>query len=166
MASHIRHTDKIASGLLLLLSAAVFVISADFPRGPGETSPAFFPRLIVSLIALFALVQLVQSIQFDVEEAHEITLSNVGTVAIAAGLVIGYIVVMPFLGFLLSTIAFLVVSMHFSGVDRVSRSVPISIGLALALHYVFVVFLRVPLPDNPFIPIGRMLPSLLVGGVA
>ncbi|XVH33238.1 tripartite tricarboxylate transporter TctB family protein (plasmid) [Haloferacaceae archaeon DSL9] len=164
MVIEIRHTEKIASGLLLLLTATVFLLTNGFPSGPGVTTPAFFPRLIVSLIALFALVQLIKAVRFDIEKTHEITASVVVTVGIAAGLVIGYVAVMPFLGFLFATILFLILSMHFSGVERLSRSVPVAVGLALVLHYVFVQFLRVPLPDNPFVPIGRMLPSLLLQG--
>ena len=73
---------------------------------------------------------------------------------------VGYVVLMPILGFLIGTILFLIVSMHFSGVERVRRSVPAAVGLTLVLYYVFVAFLRVPLPENAFLPIRRMLPPL------
>lgn len=165
MAFEIRHTHKIASGLLLLLTAVVFYLSRDFPTGVGETSPAFFPRIIVALIAIFAIAQLIKAIRFDTEQTYEVTRSSVKTVGIAAALVVAYVVTMPYLGFLIGTILFLIVSMHFSGVERVRESVPVAFGLTLVLHYVFVGFLRVPLPDNAVVPIGRMLPTLWIGGV-
>ena len=166
MAIQISHTDKIASGLLFVLTAVVFYLSRDFPTGISETSPAFYPRVIVGLISVFAFAQLVRSIRSDTGQTYELTMSKVTTVTIAAALVIGYVVTMPFLGFLIGTILFLVVSMHFSGVEKLRKSVPVATGLTLVLHYVFVAFLRVPLPDNAFVPIGRMLPSLWIfGGV-
>lgn len=165
MAFEISHTNKIASGLLLLLTAAVFYLSADFPTGVGETSPAFFPRVIVALIAVFAIAQIVKSIRLDNEQTYEITKEKVITVGIAAGLVVAYVVTIPYFGFLIGTILFLIASMHFSGVERVRKSVPVAFGLALALQYIFVGFLRVPLPDNAVVPIGRMLPFIWVSGV-
>ena len=166
MAIHISHTDKIASGLLLLLTAAVFYLSRDFPSGISETSPAFYPRVIVTLLSVFAIAQLVRAIRFDTEPTYELDRERVTTVSIAAVLVVGYVVLMPILGFLIGTILFLIVSMHFSGVERVRKSVPAAVGLTLVLYYVSVAFLRVPLPENAFVPIGRMLPSLWIfGGV-
>ncbi len=165
MSFEIRHTNKIASGLLLLLTAVVFYLSADFPTGVGETSPAFFPRVIVALITVFAIAQVIKSIRLDNEQTYEITRNHVVTVGIAAGLVVVYVIVMPYLGFLVGTILFLIVSMHFSGVERIRESVPIAFGLALALQYIFVGFLRVPLPDNAIVPIGRMLPLIWIHGV-
>ncbi|WP_255681370.1 tripartite tricarboxylate transporter TctB family protein [Natrinema sp. SYSU A 869] len=117
------------------------------------------------MIALFAVAQLINAIRSDEERSYEISASVAVTVGIAAVLVVGYVVLMPFLGFLLATVVFLVVSMHFSGVDRVWKSVPVALGVSLALHYIFIQFLRIPLPENPFVPIGRLLPSLWYGGV-
>lgn len=161
----VSHTDKIASVLLLLLTGVVFFLTADFPSGYGATSPAFFPRLIVSLIAVFAIVQLIDSFRADEVRSYEITPSVAVTVGIAAGLVVAYVFLMVYLGFLLGTAVFLVASMQFSGVDRIWKSVTVSVGVSLALYYIFYRFLRVPLPENPFIPIGRLLPSLWYSGV-
>lgn len=165
MTLRIRHTDKIASGLLFLLTAVIFFLTEEFPSGFGQTSPAFFPRVIVSLIALFALVQLIDSFRTEEVRSYEISPSVVVTVGIAAALVVGYVVLLPYLGFLLGTALFLVVSMHFSGVEEIGKSVPVSVGVTLVLYYIFVQFLRVPLPENPFVPIGRYLPSLWYSGV-
>jgi hypothetical protein len=116
--------------------------------------------MIAGLIALFALGQLVKAFRTDERRSYEITPSVVVTVAIAAGLVVGYVVLMPYLGFVIATILFLVVSMHFSGVEKARKSILVSLGITLLLHYVFVQFLRIPLPENPIVPIGRLLPSI------
>lgn len=164
MAIEIKHTDKIASALLLLLAIVVFVATADFPRGPTETGPDFFPRMIVALIAFFALVQLAKSVRSEVPNTHEVSRSVAVTVAIAAALVVGYVAVMPFLGFVLATLLFLVVSMHFSGVETFRHSIPISVVVTIVLYYVFVQFLRVRLPEGVLVDFGQLLPSLWIAG--
>lgn len=160
MAFELRHTDKIATALLLALSALVFVLTADFPSGPGVTTPAFYPRFVAAMIALFALVQLGQSLRRGTASTHAITWERTKPVVVMTGLVVAYVGLMPLLGFLIATVLFLLVAMHYSGVERYRTSVPVAVGVAIALHYVFVEFLRVPLPRNPFLPISRLLPSL------
>lgn len=164
MTLELSHTDKVASGLIFLLTAAIFYLTTDFPSGYGATGPAFFPRVIVGLMSVFALVQLVKAIRSE-PRTQELSRSTVKTVAVAAALVVGYLLVMPYLGFLVGTVVFLLVSMHFSGVDGFRTSLPVSIGVAIALYYIFVQFLRVPLPESSILPISRLLPGLLVGGV-
>lgn len=160
---HLKHTAKIGSILWIALAAGVFVVTADFPRGPGETGPAFYPRTIAALIAFFALVQLVRSLERDAVRSHEIDLGAAKRVAGAFLLVVLYVLLVPWLGFVLATVAFLAVTMRYSGVTSVLRLGGVSIGLTLLLYYTFVVFLRVPLPESPLVPIAPHLPSLLVG---
>lgn len=161
MGIELSHADKIGSVLLLALAAGVFVVTADFPRGPTETGPAFYPRMIAVLIAFFAFVQLGRSVRRDGVRSHEIerdtTVRVVGTVA----LVVAYVLLLPWVGFVAGTAAFLLVAMRYSGVRSYARMVPVSIGLTLVLYYAFAVFLRVPLPESPLYPVAESLPWLL-----
>ncbi|EMA54425.1 tripartite tricarboxylate transporter TctB family protein [Halococcus salifodinae] len=165
MTLKISHIDKVASGLIFLLTAIIFYLTMDFPSGYGATGPAFFPRVIVGLMSVFALAQFVNVIRKDEPRTQEISWSAVKTVGIAATLIVGYLLTMPYLGFLTGTVGFLLVSMHFSGVEEFRTSLPVSIGVAIALYYVFVQFLRVPLPESAMLPVSRVLPGLFVGGV-
>ncbi len=160
MGSTVSHTDKIASALLLALAVVVFVVSADFPEGPGQTSPAFFPRVIAALIALFALGQFGKSVAEDSVRSHEITWPVARRVLVVAALVVAYVATMPHLGFVLGTVVFLVVTMRYSGVRQYRRSVPLSIAVTLVLYYVFFEFLRVPLPRSRYLPVEELLPPL------
>ncbi|WP_336037207.1 tripartite tricarboxylate transporter TctB family protein [Halobacterium yunchengense] len=165
MTIRISHTDKIASGLVFLLAAAVFFVSEDFPGGYGATGPALFPRVIVGLMAGFALVQVARRVKRGDPKTHEVSLSAVKTVAVVAAMVVGYILLMPYLGFLVGTVAFLVVAMYYSGISELRRTVPISFGVTLALFYLFGEFLHVPLPESAILPVSRLLPSMLSVGV-
>lgn len=161
MAYRVFRSDVIAAGSLLALSAAVFVVSADFPGGRGgDPGAAFFPRLIAGTIAVLALALLVKHVVADDRESHEIHPAVARRLVIVMAFPILYIFLMPVVGFPLTTVAFLSGLMWYSG----ARSVPIvvgsSIGVTLVLYYIFVVFFRVPLPEG-IVPIGRFLPSVI-----
>lgn len=163
MGVRIAHTDKIGSILLLALAAGIFVVTAEFPRGPAETGPAFYPRMIAVLIAFFALVQLARSFQSGDVRSHEIDRAVTIRVTIAALLVVAYVLLLPWLGFVTGTVAFLLVAMWYSGVRSYPRMVLVSVGLTVLLYYTFVVFLRVPLPVSPLYPVSEHLPGLVWG---
>lgn len=163
MAYRLPHSDLIAAGALLALSAAVFVVSSGFPGGrEGDPGAAFFPRFIAAVIALFAIVQAVRYLRDERTRIHEIDPGTTRRLAVVMAFPIAYVLLMPFVGFLVTTIAFLAAFMWYSG----ARSIPVvagsSIGITLVLHYVFGVFFRVPLPEG-IVPIARLLPSIWIG---
>lgn len=166
MAITIKHTEKIGAGLLLLLSAGIFAVTADFPSGPGETGAAFFPRILAVLIGAFALLQLIRSGYRDKRREHDVSPDAVKRVSGAFLLVVGYALALPWVGFVTGTIAFLTVAMRYSGVESIPRMIGVSTGITLLLYYVFAVFLRVPLPESPLVPVARYLPSTTVGVLA
>jgi hypothetical protein len=165
MTLRISHTDKIASVLIFAFTGVVFYLTRDFPSGYGATGPAFFPRLIVVLMSVFAFVQLVKAFRKEESRSQAISPSTAKTVGIAAAIIIAYVLVMPYLGFLVGTIVFLLVSMVFSGVRDPRKLAPVSVGVSLVLFYIFGQFLRVPLPESSIFPVNQLLPALMSGGV-
>lgn len=163
MAYRLPHTDLVAVAALLALSAVVFVVSGDFPAGQeGDPGAAFFPRFIAGAIALFALLQAADYLRSEREQLHEIDPGTAKRLVVVGAFPVVYVLLMPFVGFLVTTIAFLVAFMWYSG----ARSIPVvagsSVGITLALHYVFGAFFRIPLPEG-IVPIARLLPSLWIG---
>lgn len=165
MGIKVSHTDEIGSVLLLLLAAGIFVVTGDFPQGPGETGPDYYPRMIAVLIAFFALVQLGRSRYEDAARSHEIELPIAKRVIATLALIVVYVLLMPWLGFVTSTALFLVVAMRYSGVRSHLQMLAVAVGLTLILYYTFVVLLRIPLPESPLYPVSRYLPSLVAGVV-
>lgn len=160
MPVEIEHTDKISSVLLLALAAGVFLVSGDFPRGPGVTGPAFFPRVVAALIAAFALAQLGKRLYVSRVRSYEITREVAVRVLAVLGLVVAYVLALPWIGFVPATLAFLLATMWYSGVESLPRATIVAVGVTLALYYTFVVFLRVPLPEGVFVPVRPFLPGL------
>lgn len=161
MSFEIRHADEVAAILLLGLSAGVFVASRDFPSGFGESpGAAFFPRLIASLIGLLAGVLFVRSVVADETRTHDVSKTDLQRFVVPVAFLVGYVALMPVLGFVLDTVIFLVVLMRYSGVEIYRTSVSLAIGVGLALHYVFGEFLHIPLPEGSAVAISKWLPSI------
>jgi len=158
----ISHTDKIGSILWLALAVITYVASTGFTSGAAETDAGFYPRVIAVLIAVFAVIQLVRSISIADARSHRISLANVRRVTTVALLITTYVLLLPWLGFVTGTVLFLFAGMVYSG-SRSPREITIAaVGLPLVLYYVFSVFLRIPLPESPFIPVEALLPSVLL----
>jgi putative tricarboxylic transport membrane protein len=161
MEHSIKHTDKIGSILWLLIAAAVFVAAEDLPTGTGETGVGFYPQVIAVLIAVFAIGQLGRSIYENAVNEHTITGGQIKRVGTATALVMAYVFLLPWLGFVTATASFLVVSMIYSGARSPARITGVAIGLSILLYYVFAVFLRISLPQNPFVPVEGLLPGMV-----
>jgi hypothetical protein len=167
MSFQIRHTDKVAAVLLVGLAVGVFLASRDFPSGFGDSpGAAFFPRLIASVLALLAGVLFVRSAASSDARSYDVSATDAGRFAIPVGLLVAYVALMPIVGFVLDTVAFLVVTMRYSGVESYLRSGTLAVGLGLALYYVFGEFLHVPFPEGSVVSVARWLPSLPLAGVA
>lgn len=164
MELKIPHTDKIGSVLWILLAVGIVIVSKDLPVGTGETGAAFYPRVIAVLIGVFALLQLGQSIYQQDVTVHTIRSDNGKAAGTVAVLVTVYVLSLPWLGFVLATMIFLIVSMAYSGGRSPVRIGGSAVGISLLLYYLFAGFLRVPLPESPFIPVGEMLPGLIHAG--
>lgn len=164
MAFEIRHADKVGAVLLVALSVGVFRVSRDFPSGFGETpGAAFFPRVTAASIGLLAVVLFVRSAASGERRPPEISVEKVERFAVPVALLVAYVALMSSLGFVLVTVGFLILLMRYSGVRAYRRSIPLAIGLAVVLHYVFGEFLHVPLPEGSVVSLSRFLPSLFAG---
>lgn len=160
MAFDVEHADEIAAVALLALSAGVFWVSRDYPTGPTITpGSAFFPRLIAAGIALLAVTLLIQGF-LDGSSTHSLSSDDAVRVLAPMVVLVAYVAVMSVLGFLATTVAFLVVLMAYSGVTRLRLLIPVAVGIAVALQYVFVAFLHVPLPEGEIVALARYLPDL------
>ncbi|WP_266082326.1 tripartite tricarboxylate transporter TctB family protein [Haladaptatus caseinilyticus] len=160
MSFKIRHATHISSILLILLSAGVFFVSGTFPASPNASAPGagFFPRVIAVGIGGMALVQLIRP---NEQRVYTVTRDDITTVGSVIGFLVGYIVLMPILGFFLDTVVFLFAFMWYSGVRQPSLAAAISVGLTFVLYYTFVGFLTVSLPESAILPVTDLLPIQL-----
>lgn len=138
----------------ILLSLAVIYRANQFPDD-GELGTGFFPIILSTAIILFAIVNL------TVDDEPEFSLSEIELrpVIVVAGLLVGYLFLMPYTGFLVGTMAFLPIILYYSEVRSKPIIIALSIGLPILLFYVFDRIFLVRLPEG-VIPVSRLLPQL------
>jgi putative tricarboxylic transport membrane protein len=140
-----RKGTLVSTGLLLVFAAAGFVLTMGFPAPaqPLDPGPAAFPRLIAGGLAILALLQLLEPGKGEepLPRGRQ-ALKVVGVLV----LLLVYAAVLKPLGFIVSTIIFLVGALILAGVRRPFPLVLMPVGLAVVLFYVFYELLRVSLP--------------------
>jgi putative tricarboxylic transport membrane protein len=157
MRFQISKTDEIAGGILVLFAGAVYVVSGNFPSGiGGAPGPAFFPRFVVIVLSILAMVQFISASMTAESSERIVNNRNLARFIIPAMFLIAYAVILPFVGFLLTTFAFLTAMMYYSGARDLKVILPIGAVASVILQNVFVGFLRVPLPEGP-LELGRLV---------
>lgn len=139
--------DVWMSFILLALSVFMLIMTRDFPE-----SAARFPKLVLYLNIVLSLAVIIESIikymkfpNYIVGLSKEKVLPAIKIFV----LVVSYFVVMAFLGFVISTILFCVISIKFMGGENFLINIIIAIGFIIFVYIAFVMFLRVPIPMLP-----------------
>ena len=145
----------------IVVGVVLFIITpeqVDRPRSlfgqkPSGLDPDFWPRL-VAILFVIAGGWLVWRARELVEENRIRNLDREAIINVLATIA-GFLVlalVMPWLGFVLSSIVLLAVLSTFYGNRSVLAGAAISIGVPLAFYNILRVWLLVVLPQNPFFP--------------
>lgn len=139
--------DRIIAVIILLLGVALLVLAAGFPEPgqPEDAGTAALPRLIG-----FALAGLGVLLLFNAEKNTFLPEkgARLRTVLIVvAG--IAYTYAMTPLGFMLSTLVFMVVGLLIMGIRSPLRLVLVPVAVAVVVvYYLFTAALGVYLPDG------------------
>ncbi|TMN21715.1 tripartite tricarboxylate transporter TctB family protein [Lentibacillus cibarius] len=148
MKSEIRN---ISTGLVLLLvSVAGMIIANNFGRSQTETlyGPDFFPKLVFTLLAICSVILFIKGI-IDLKKNDkymEINKKTIGRIFSYTILLIIYINLFFMIGFVYSTIIFLIVGQYFFGVRKIPRLIIISALTPFLLYYLFTNLFNIPLP--------------------
>ena len=138
--------DRVAAGLLLAFAVGVFAYTFTFPApvqalDPGVTA---FPRMVLVLIGVLSLVLLVRP-----REGEALPRGRVAIRVIVTVLLLGvYAVILDSVGFVITTVLFLLAELLLIGVRRPVLLVLVPLGVGVGLFYLFRVFLDVPLPTS------------------
>lgn len=143
----------------IVFGLVLFIITPDqvdrprllFGQKPSGLDPDFFPRL-VSILFIIAGGWLIWRARRLVEENGIRSLDGEAITNVLVTLA-GFLVlalVMPWLGFVLSSIVLLAVLSTFYGNRNVIAGAAVSIGVPLLFYNILRVWLQVVLPKNPF----------------
>lgn len=142
-------SDISTGGILLLLSAIGFLMAGQFGNGQAY-GPDFFPKLILTLLAISAAMLIVggvlrlkkeksvSHIQWDRSAVRKIILFIV--------LLITYILLFFWVGFIISTILFLFAAQWIFGLRKVVLLAGVAVILPIILYFIFTMAFKIPLP--------------------
>jgi putative tricarboxylic transport membrane protein len=170
--------------LLTLAIAVVLFVKAgqfEFDHVPGRIGPDVWPKLILVLMMAAAAWGAAKTLLFNsggeaspmllrIENASEVDAPGIDEseiyparvwAALAGTLV--YLWIMQYLGFFLSSFAFLAFIIYVGGYRRISRLLPISLigSLLFMTIFVRVIYVSLPLGVEPFSRISLALLALL-----
>jgi len=149
----------VIEALAWLIGAGIFwFLSSDFnsPLPNFKLGPAFWPRVVLVLIVLAALVLLISALLYDPEKtgSAEKVVEQLSShrerlrMMLIFILPVLYVYGMHKLGFLLITPFFMLIYMYVFGVRRIKVLLPVALGVYAALVLVFVKLIFTPLPQG------------------
>ncbi|MEI4769784.1 tripartite tricarboxylate transporter TctB family protein [Psychrobacillus sp. FJAT-51614] len=164
-----KYHDIYSGFFLLIVSAIIFITTFSFKAlTTSKIGPDFMPKIIAVLIGAFSIIIIVNGykrMKAMNNEKHSIDLQEVNVkeivpedekesyapVIITLGLMIGYIVLMPFIGFLIMTSLYLFFQMmvlsHKSN-RKNGLFILISVVTSIVIYYVFRSIFYVMLPTG------------------
>jgi putative tricarboxylic transport membrane protein len=140
-------------GVIVALALYPPTRSLDAVAREGSLGPGFWPRLALLGLALACASKAVQEWRRGTARAGETRDPiSVGTLAGCIALIVLYTALTPLLGFPLTTALFIVAFMALAGGRAVAGLVTAGVVGTVALVYVFVKLVYLPLPkgDGPF----------------
>ena len=151
--------SNIIAGLVLIgFSFFFFCLTNQFPivKGYQQMGDAFWPRMVLLVLIGLSVILILQSVLkgkkkeslrgASAEESPDrpIMLKTMGAMVL-------YVLCIPYLGFLASTFAALVVFSYLMGDRKASRMVYFSLGMTVAAYLVFGLLIYTALPRGVWI---------------
>lgn len=148
MSRWLQNRDFVGGSILLIFSVWFYFTAQTIPRGNvSGMPPSFFPSFLAIILGILSVIvvgkgikQILTGIQLQVER------KNYRSVFLLFLLLSGYLLAFQYLGFIVTTIIYLIIIMLFLKAGKLVKIVPISIIITLAVYYIFGVGFNIPLP--------------------
>jgi putative tricarboxylic transport membrane protein len=142
-----RRGNLIVFVLLLALAATIFAATTDLPAPGRPTDPgaAGYPRLLAVVIAALGVALLGQRTGGEALPRGRDALQVAGIFA----LLVVYVNVLAFLGFILASLLFLLSALLLAGVRGVVSLIVIPPVFSILVYYLFYELFQVVLPRGP-----------------
>lgn len=142
-----------AGCFFLLFSLVLLGISFQYDylsQLGGGIGPGFLPRWTSLFLAIFSIVYIVDSIKKNRVDLSKVLPGKEGikTILLLFLYMIIFVAIVKYVGFLVTTL--LVTFLMFRGYFKWYVNSAVSVGTALFLYWVFVVWLQIPFPVNAF----------------
>jgi putative tricarboxylic transport membrane protein len=153
----VRNRDLVFGSATLALAAVYYALTVTIPQSDlaDPIGPQGLPKTYAAVLAVLAIILIARSIKrpanlapTNPEPANPRTNepANLGRVIGMLLIGVGYIVVLPWLGYLLSVAALIAATTYFQGGSINLRSILVAISGALCLWVLFIWLLRIQYP--------------------
>lgn len=142
-----KKANIITSLICIVFSLAVIIYSwAVFPKGSGGVpGPAVFPILIACMMLLSGLVILVDAIRTNSDEKIVLLSKDNIRVYISMGIMLAYCVMVPVVGFVVSSVIFLTVTIRWFSQKKIWVCLAWAAAMSGIVYAVFTYLLKVSL---------------------
>ena len=148
----------VAGSILIGLSIFFFYLTTQFPivKGYQQMGDAFWPRTVLFVLIGLSVILIVQTFLKGgkKESAKKTFLKEVPdrpALFKTMGIMIVYILCIPYLGFLVSTFLALIVFSYLMGDRKASRMMYFSLGMTVATYLIFALLIYTALPRGVWI---------------
>lgn len=137
-----------AGSIGLLLAIGYFILTMELPFGSIEQpGPAVFPVVIAVVLAGASVLTIGEGLGFSPDNKIEMPPSaDLRRVGVFVVLLFAFLVALPYLGLLVSATVFCMLLMRCLSSLGWARSFVYSLVMCCGVYFVFVRFLKVPLP--------------------
>lgn len=142
-----KNVNLISSILVMCISVMFFYLTLSFKKvESNEVGAAFMPRVYAIVLIILGIILFLQSLKSKDEENP----SDFKMVAITMGVIAGYILLTPMLGFYISTLISVLALLLFSRVRKPILLITVPMGISLFIYVCFEKLLHVPIPFGMF----------------
>ena len=148
-----KQRDIVAACVLLVIVVGYGYQTALLPARtlPNTPDPSFFPWINTILLGVLSFALLIQGILRPTKKGvMQVELAS-RTVIVALGLILLYLVAIPYFGFVLSSVPFFALFMVLHGERRKLWLLIGAAGIPIFLYYLFRHVFSVPLPRGMFL---------------
>lgn len=151
--------SNIVSGLVIIgISLFFYYLTTRFPviKGYQQMGDAFWPRLVILVLIGLSVILILQSVLKGMKKEStkkgipEETLDRPALLK-TMGVMLLYVLCIPYLGFLVSTFLALILFSYLMGDRKKSRMVYLSLGMTIATYLVFGFLIYTALPRGVWI---------------
>ena len=144
-----KYIDIVLSIFFIILAVLLYRSTATFPKSALFTT-AVYIKFLSYMLGIASFAQLMISFSSDAS-AKVIFARDPKKFFILILFLIIYVWIMRYLGFIISTLVFLPLTMRYMGYNKFRKSIIISAGITLFVYILFVKLFEIQLPEATII---------------
>lgn len=138
------------AAVMIMLSSMVFILSSGYPVPKSGLAVNTFPRILAGILSMLSIALIVEALRNKTSRPRcfEGLTKGIKLIVIVIGLLIGYIFILPRLGFTISSIGLMAILLLVFGERRKLVLTFVPPGFVLSIYILFQKLAMVPLPKG------------------